>query len=151
MKDDKAAANVNVMLDGLDTAANRLFDKKFPCPTCGLGLPIRIAKTGKPYCVCLDCGNQLFVRGKVGIQRLTEIVESDKLISGNESNHESAVTLFNRLVQLRSQKNELQEKQGLIINDPDLENAIRAVDKEIQRVQGELHKSGGPNRRRRKS
>jgi hypothetical protein len=33
-------------------------------------------------------------------------------------------------------ENELQEKQGLIINDPDLESAVRAVDSGIQRVQG---------------
>jgi DNA-directed RNA polymerase subunit RPC12/RpoP len=148
MRDEKAGANVNVTLSDPETAVNALSGRKFPCPTCGQGLPIRIAKTGKPYCVCIYCGNQLFFRGKAGIQRLTQIIESDKLISQREPNSDSAYTLFNRLVQLRLQKDELQQKQGLIRNDQDLTNAIRAVDNEIQRVQRELHKIGSRNRGR---
>ncbi len=47
-------------------------DKKkvFPCPLCQKGLEIKISKKQKPYCVCLDCGIQLFIRGKEGISRL---------------------------------------------------------------------------------
>ena len=81
--------------------------------------------------------------------RLMEIVKSEKLILQKESSVNSPATLFNRLVQLRSQKDELQQKQGLIFNDPDLTNAIHAVDYEIERVQGELHKMGHRNRGRR--
>jgi predicted RNA-binding Zn-ribbon protein involved in translation (DUF1610 family) len=150
MREERAGANVNVTLEGSETATNALSGKKFPCPTCGLGLPIRIAKTGKPYCVCLDCGNQIFFRGRIGILRLIEIIESDKLISEKESAGDSPALLFNRLVQLRSQKTELQQKQGLILHDPDLANAIHAVDNEIQRVQGELDKLARRNRGRRK-
>lgn len=150
MKGERTRANVNVTLEGSGAAINALSGKKFPCPTCGLGLPIRLAKTGKPYCVCLDCGNQVFFRGRVGILRLTEIIESHKLISEKESAGDSPVLLFNRLVQLRSQEAELQQKQGLILYDPDLADTIRAVDNEIQRVQGELHKLARRNRGRRK-
>jgi predicted RNA-binding Zn-ribbon protein involved in translation (DUF1610 family) len=140
MKNEKAKSNVNVTLDHDQTATETLSGKRFPCPTCGLGLLIRIAKTGKPYCVCIDCGNQIFIRGKAGIMRLMEIIESEKLILQKESSVNSPATLFNRLVQLRSQKDELQQKQGFLIHDPDLTNAIRAVDNEIKRVQGELEK-----------
>ena len=42
----------------------------FPCPLCQRELKIEISKKQKPYCVCLDCGIQLFVRGKEGISRL---------------------------------------------------------------------------------
>ena len=47
-------------------------DKKkvFQCPLCQKGLEIKISKKQKPYCVCLDCGIQLFIRGKQGISRL---------------------------------------------------------------------------------
>ena len=80
--------------------------------------------------------------------RLMEIVKSERLILQKESSVNSPATLFNRLVQLRSQKDELQQKQGFIAIDPDLTNAIHAVDYEIQRVQGELRKMGRRNRGR---
>jgi hypothetical protein len=150
MKHEQIRSNVNVTLDRGEIVTETLSGKRFPCPTCGLGLSIRIAKTGKPYCVCLECGNQVFFRGRTGIQRLTEIIKSDKLISQREPNSDSAYTLFNRLVQLRLQKDELQQKQRLILNDPDLTSAIQAVDNEIQRVQRELHKIGRRDRGRRK-
>ena len=41
----------------------------FPCPVCKKDLDIRVSKKQKPYCVCQDCGVQLFVRGKRGISR----------------------------------------------------------------------------------
>jgi len=41
----------------------------FPCPVCKRDLDIRVSKKQKPYCVCTDCGVQLFVRGKRGIAR----------------------------------------------------------------------------------
>jgi hypothetical protein len=107
-----------------------------------LGLEIRFTrkKNVKPYTICLACGVQTFFRGKIAIQRLTKIVNSRLLIAGTGSNTESAVILFNRIQQLRLQKTELEGKQGLIILDPDLINAIRAVDNEIKYVQGELEK-----------
>ena len=145
MKTDKAKSNVNVTLGRSDPPAEILIGKQFPCPTCGLALLIRIARTGKPYCVCLGCGNQLFFRGKPGIARLIEIVKSGSLISQNGSNVESPITLFNRLVQLRLQKTDLEQKQGLIFNDPDLTNAILAVENEIRRVQVELRKMARRN------
>jgi prefoldin subunit 5 len=40
--------------------------------------------------------------------------------------------------QLRARKKELQDKQSFIIRDLDLENAIRAVDNDIEPLQREL-------------
>jgi hypothetical protein len=57
------------------------------------------------------------------------------------------VILFNRIQQLREQKKQLQAKQGLILIDSDLKNAISAVDIEIQGVQGELRKLGRKSNR----
>jgi hypothetical protein len=81
----------------------------------------------------------------LGIHRLKELVESGKLITQIQANSSSPVVLFNRLVHLRTQKLELTEKQGLIIINSDLENAIRAVDNEIERVQGELSRLANAN------
>ena len=136
--------NINVTSAQIGPKESPLLGKQFPCCVCGAGLEIRFTKkkNPKPYTTCLACGIQTFFRGKMALQRLTEIVNSGLLIAGTGSRTESAVILFNRIQQLRAQKTELKGKQGLIILDPDLKNAVRAVDNEIQRVQGELEKLG---------
>jgi hypothetical protein len=136
------SANVNVTLDHTESHENALFGKRFPCCLCGAGLEICFSRKRKPYTTCLRCGIQTFFRGKAGIRRLTEIVNSELLIAGTGSKTELAVILFNRIQQLRAQKGELEGKQGLILRDPDLTNAIRAVDNEIERAQIELAKLG---------
>jgi hypothetical protein len=142
MGNDSKAANVNITLDGSEDRQNNTAGKLFPCPVCGISLGIRIARTQKPYCVCIDCGIQIFFRGKTGISRLNKIVENELLIAGKDSNSSLATILFNRIQHLKRQKTDLEVKQGLIIRDPDLRNAIRAVDIEIERVQRELGKLG---------
>ena len=140
MRSDSQPANVNITLEGSDKGRNTMVGKFFPCPVCGISLEIRIARTQKPYCVCVDCGIQIFFRGKTGISRLNKILENEILIAGRDSNASIATVLFNRIQHLKRQKADLEVKQGLIIRDPDLKNAIRAVDNEIERVQGELEK-----------
>jgi hypothetical protein len=140
MRSNSQPANVNITLDGSDKRENTMLGKFFPCPVCGTRLEIRIARTQKPYCVCIDCGIQIFFRGKTGISRLNKILENEILIAGHDSNASIATVLFNRIQHLKRQKTDLEAKQGLITRDPDLKNAIRAVDNEIERVQGELEK-----------
>jgi hypothetical protein len=130
--------NVHVTLEPADPQENPLFGKKYPCCVCGNGLEICFTRKGKPYTTCLDCGIQTFFRGKKAITRLKEIVTSKVLITGNGSKTELAVLLFNRIQQLRAQKTQLEGKQRLIFSDLDLENALRAFENEIKRVQGEL-------------
>lgn len=47
-----------------------------PCFLCHKELDLRISKTEKPYFVCEDCGIQIFVRGKRGIERLQQLLGS---------------------------------------------------------------------------
>ncbi len=140
MRNDSQPGNVNITLAASNSGGNSIVGKFFPCPVCGASLGIRIARTQKPYCVCIDCGIQIFFRGKTGISRLNKILDNEILIAGNDSNASIATVLFNRIQHLKRQKADLEVKQGLIIRDPDLRNAIRAVDNEIERVQGELEK-----------
>ena|SRR5215469_11517049 len=139
--------NVNVTLVQTEPPESALLGKRFPCCLCGAGLEICFSRKQKPYTTCLCCGIQTFFRGKAGIRRFTEIVNSELLIAGTGSNTELAVILFNRIQQLRARKKELEEKQGLILRDLDLANAIRSVDIEIKRVQGELEKLARKTRR----
>jgi hypothetical protein len=88
----------------------------------------------------MDCGIQIFVRGKTGIARLQIILEDNMLVTGAWSGANTPELLLNRIQHLKRRKSELEQKQRLLFPDSDLENAIRAVDNEIERVQGELHK-----------
>ena len=140
MRSDHLIPNVNVPLVTPNGSSISMAGKSFPCPVCAVSLPIRIARTQKPYCVCMDCGIQIFVRGKTGIARLQAILEDKMLVTGVWSGANTPELLFNRIQHLKRRKSELEQKQRLLFPDSDLENAIRAVDNEIERVQGELHK-----------
>jgi hypothetical protein len=141
MRSDPRTPNVNVPLEKPESKPDQMAGRSFPCPVCAVNLPVRIARTQKPYCVCMDCGIQIFFRGKVGIARLLAILEDNMLVAGSWSGANTPELLFNRIQHLKQRKSELKQKQRLMFPDPDLENTIRAVDNEIARVQGELAKS----------
>ena len=135
---EQDSAHVNVTLVPLGAGLEDLRGKKFPCPLCAEGLMILASKRGKPYCVCNPCGIQLFFRGKTGISRLLQMVKGEILIPGKADGADYGIALFDRLQQLKAQKEELEEKRGLIFRDSGVENAILIVDAEIEKVEGEL-------------
>jgi hypothetical protein len=143
------AGNVNVTLDR--QSDDSLAGKSFPCCVCSANLEIRLSKKGKPYCTCVPCGIQIFFRGKIGIRRLTEILQADRPALGNAPDTIPAIILFNRITQMRSQKKELEAKQGLIMRDSDVDHLIRAIDGEIKDAQRELkalaRKTGRENKK----
>jgi hypothetical protein len=132
--------NVTLTLAERQSMADALVGREFPCQLCGAGLEIRISRKLKPYTTCLECGVQNFYRGKKGIRRLREILDSQLLITANESRVDTVVVLFNRIQQLRAQRKGLAARKVFFLSDPDLENAILAVDNEIERMQGDLEK-----------
>lgn len=142
-KDDSVGTNVT--LDAT-TAGLAFAGTSFPCCLCRSALPLKPTKRGKPCCTCNDCGIQIFFRGKTGIARLTQILNSGNLEFGNGFHKMRAVICFMEIEQLRKQKKDLADKTGLIFHDKDLTNAIRAVDNEIKRKQIELAKLGRASR-----
>jgi hypothetical protein len=88
----------------------------------------------------------LFFRGRNGIERLKNIVSSGVLTSGVNR----ATVLYNRLEQLKKQKNELEARQGVIFRDRDRDNVIAAVDGEIEVVRAELAEVSKNSRRKSK-
>jgi hypothetical protein len=146
MSSDPLTPNVNVPLGEPESKPHKMAGKSFPCPVCAVSLPIRITRKQKPYCQCLDCGIQIFFRGRVGIARLEAILEDEKLVSGAWSGSNTPELLFNRIQHLKQRKSELERKQRLFFPDPDLKNALCAVKKEIARVQGELDKMANGRR-----
>ena len=148
-KSDRRADSdhVTLTLGERQSTANALIGREFPCQLCGVGLEIRISKKLKPYTTCLNCGVQNFYRGKKGIRRLREILDSQLLISASESSVDTVVLLYNQIQLLRAQRKGLAAKKLFYLSDPDLENAILAVDNEIERMQGDLEKIAKKSRR----
>jgi len=115
--------------------------KPFPCPLCNMELRLKITRKQKPYCMCLECGIQIFFRGHAGIQRLYEMIRAEEAVILEFSGPARAISLYNRLQHLKRQKEGLEEKQGFILRDADRDRVIEALDAEIRRVQKELERA----------
>jgi predicted RNA-binding Zn-ribbon protein involved in translation (DUF1610 family) len=126
----KRKANVNVTLVPTDW----FLGKRFPCPICGSDLPVRVARTRKPYFHCDPCGVQLFIRGKNGIHRLRQLLASGAFTSGVSR----ATELLSRLQKLKEEKKRFEDRQSFLSRDRDLDQAIRIVDQEIEAVRSKL-------------
>jgi uncharacterized small protein (DUF1192 family)/DNA-directed RNA polymerase subunit RPC12/RpoP len=134
-------SNVNVTLtDDSDPKPPRTF----PCPLCATQLDVRRTFRDKPYCVCQSCGVQIFFRGKKGISRLRKLLDEHKRLIGGATT--PAVALFNQLEQLRAQKHELEQRRPFIFSDSDLENAIAAIARDIDRLQAILADLSGASK-----
>ncbi|HET9265159.1 MAG TPA: hypothetical protein VFO14_19055 [Vicinamibacterales bacterium] len=69
--------------------------------------------------------------------------EHERLIGGPVA---PSVSVFNQLEQLRSQKSELERRRPFIFSDADLENAIAAIDRELERLQAILRDLSGESK-----
>ena len=112
--------------------------KPFPCPLCNTELRLKITRKQKPYCMCLECGIQIFFRGQLGIARLQELVAAEKKVAIEFPTPVRPFTLYRRLQHLKRQKEALEKKQGIMFRDPDREIVIAAVEAEIKRLRTEL-------------
>src|SRR5689334_6434050 len=92
----------NVMLKVPENENSALQGKQFPCPVCEADLPILLSVKQKPYCTCNDCGIQLFFRGRAGIDRLKDTLQSDKFSTTSQ-----VTVLYTRLEKLRAEKSAL--------------------------------------------
>jgi hypothetical protein len=132
----------NVTLQTEAKSAENLQGKPFPCPLCGVALPLELTRKEKPYCTCNGCGIQIFFRGKAGIRRLQELLKTQQPIVEDFRDSSMAVALYNRLAHLKEKRNELEQEQGIIFRDEDLDAAIDAINREIQETQSQLLKAG---------
>ena len=131
----------NVMLKTENKPRTDFDGKPFPCPLCGVALPVRISQKEKPYCVCNDCGIQLFFRGKVGIKRLQIMLQAVEPIPDEYLGTTAVVALYNRLEKLKEQKDDLEAKQGIIFRNQTLDDAIAAIDGEIKGVESAIRRA----------
>jgi hypothetical protein len=96
----------------------------------------------KPSTICLPCGIQTFFRGKLGIERLSRIVNSQLFLTATRSfRMGSAMILFNRIQQLRAQRSALAE--SIIVHEISGVNASAPLDGQKMNVQNSP--GGGTN------
>jgi hypothetical protein len=114
--------------------------KPFPCPDCNRALTLKISRKQKPYCMCLECGIQIFFRGQEGIKRLYQMIRSEEAVAAEFNGPARAIFLYNRLQDLKRQRKGLEDQQGIIFRDSDRDRVIAALEAEIGRVQTELEK-----------
>ena len=126
----------NVTCDAQD-----FLGKPFPCPLCNMELRLKISCKQKPYCMCLECGIQIFFRGLAGIARLLEMIRSEEAVVLEFSGPARAISLYRRLQHLKRQKDALEKKQGFFNYDRDRDKVIDALDVEIERVRTELEEA----------
>jgi hypothetical protein len=138
--DPAGQPNVTLELPAAVAPPNPFLGASFPCCLCSVSLEVKRSKKNKPYCTCLECGIQIFFRGKLSISRLITILELNKSCGGSSPKTVQGLILWNKINQLKEKKTELQAKQGLIIVDRDLDNLIRTVDNELKSFQRELAK-----------
>jgi predicted RNA-binding Zn-ribbon protein involved in translation (DUF1610 family) len=102
----------------------------FPCPVCGEMLLVEITKNQKPYCTCNDCGIQLFIRGKSGIDRFSNLLGNVEL---RDSSRDLIRTLdyFNYL---RKKLGEIQAEKPLFGTDEDLQLQERIIKDQLSRL-----------------
>jgi hypothetical protein len=123
--------NVNVTLGPPDGKARRTF----PCPLCASGLELRESRREKPYCICNACGVQLFFRGKKGIARLHDLADRERFVKSAQASTSAALATFEMLERLRAQRETLVSRRPFLFADEHLENAIRAIDREMARIE----------------
>jgi len=124
--------------------------KPFPCPVCNMGLRIKVSQKQKPYCMCLECGIQIFFRGQAGIQRLYEMIRSEGAVAAEFNGPARAIFLYNHLQSLKRQRQHLEDKQGIIFRDSDRDKAIASLDIEIERLRSELEQEVEDDREKQK-
>ena len=108
----------------------------FPCPVCKLMLPVRVTKNQKPYCTCNDCGVQLFVRGKPGINKFAKLVGKSKL-RGDSAALINAIDYFNLL---KERLNEVQSRKPILGINADLELQERIIKKQLAKLRKNMEK-----------
>ena len=124
--------------------------KTIPCPICNVALRLKASRKQKPYCLCLECGIQIFFRGQTGIRRLYKIISGEEAVAAEFNGPARAISLYNRLQGLKRQRERLEDQQGLIFRDSDRDKVIEALDAEVERVRSQLEKETESAREKKK-
>ncbi len=102
---------------------------KIPCFLCSKELNERKDKNRKPYFICDPCGVQIFIRGRQGIENLSQLV----------------ATLKERDFPFREHAHILYEIQAILTEIRGIEKEIKSMDSVLDIVFTDEHPSRQPN------
>ncbi|MGA2979619.1 MAG: hypothetical protein ABSD76_08515 [Terriglobales bacterium] len=97
---------------------------KIPCFLCTHELRQRKDKNRKPYFVCDPCGVQIFVRGRQGIENLSQLIE----------------TLKERDFPFREHAHTLHEIQAILTEMRGIKKEIKSLDSVLDIIREDEHK-----------
>ena len=106
----------------------------FPCPICKKMLIVELTKNEKPYCTCNDCGVQLFIRGKEGINRFKKLTGKSK-IEGNAKDLINTIDYFNELNKLLE---EVKMKKPILWENKDLNLQEKVIKNQLNQIREKL-------------
>ena len=109
-------------------------DYYYQCPVCKRMLKLEISKNNKPYCTCNDCGIQLFIRGKKGINRLSKLI--GKMALTNKP--KELINTIDYINALKDKLEEIRSNKPLIGRDLDLELQEKAIIKQLGRLRNRI-------------
>lgn len=92
---------------------NENLPKKFPCPLCGELKRLQKSKKDKPYYYCDYCGVQVFIRGKLGIKKLSNLNNSGVIDSISKNDPKlifELIQIESKIEFMKSKINKLEEK-----------------------------------------
>lgn len=120
-------------------------DARIPCFLCGTWIPVKLSKNDKPYFICLTCGVQVFVRYKLGISSLKQLLkrftkENTEFIEVHNSGIE-VLSLTSQLIKLEKRLEEIENNKSLLDNvfaNDDSGTAEKALKLEIKRINKQL-------------
>ena len=114
----------------------------FPCFLCGNGVKIKESKNGKPCFICDPCGLQVFVRRKLGIKKLKEILRVNEGVDFGLCRSSGILlevtSLVNRHREIRRKLEEFEGKQGFFNQDEALRLAGSALGRELEDIEKQL-------------
>jgi DNA-directed RNA polymerase subunit RPC12/RpoP len=106
---------------------------KIPCFLCSQELRQRKDKNDKPYFVCDPCGMQIFVRGRQGIENLSQLTATLRAHDFPFREHARVLHEIQAvLTEIRGLKKELKALDGVL--------SIFSEDEHKERARGLLHR-----------
>lgn len=111
----------------------------FSCPICQKMLPLKRDRNKKSYCICNDCGVQLFIRGKKGNRRLGVLLGNTKVTGDSKTGRYASYYLEfleGKLESIRQNKLAFGKDADPKHQQETIENQIHKLHKSI--VQGDF-------------
>ena len=108
----------------------------FPCPVCFETLEVRYTKNSKPYCVCNDCGVQMFVRYKKGIQKFKNLISD----CNYKVKSQKLIELIDYYDRLNEQLAEVVANKPFFGEDKDLNIQEKVIKKQLNSLKKQFKK-----------